>query len=350
MDRVERLLALLFLVFVAVNGACAAQEGPPLPFLRVEGNRFVDERGETVVLRGLSFSDPDRLERMGHWNQEYFEVAASWGANVVRFPVHPSAWRDRGVRDYLNLLDQGVEWAGGLGMYVIIDWHSIGNLRTEVFQHPMYNTTKAETFRFWRIIAARYAGNPVVAFYELFNEPTSYRQTLGRLTWSEHVEMMEDLIVLLYAHDRRIIPLVGGLDWAYDLTGVREAPIRHPGVAYVAHPYPQKRTPPWEDKWESDWGFVADRYPMMATEFGFMGEHDRGAHNPVVGDETYGEAIIEYFEKKGISWTPWVFDPEWSPQLIDDWEFTPTKQGRFFRDMIKTLNAVPADKSSRADD
>lgn len=333
----------LFAVIVGISAPTALGQPAPadLPFLRVEGNRFVDEAGQTVVLRGVSFSDPDRLEKEGHWNRAYFEAAARWGANVVRFPVHPRAWRERGEEAYLELLDQGAAWAGELGLYVIIDWHSIGNLRTEVFQHPMYNTTKTETFRFWKTIAERYAGDPVVAFYELFNEPTSYRGQLGRLTWAEHKVLMEDLIGLLYAHDERIIPLVGGLDWAYDLAGVREAPIGYPGVAYVAHPYPQKREAPWVPKWEEAFGFVADHYPVIATEIGFMSEGGRGAHVPVIGDETYGEAVVGYFEEKGISWTAWVFDPVWSPQLIENWDFEPTRQGRFFRDKMQQLNQRP---------
>ena len=318
--------------------AYAQEAGHPLPFIRVEDNHFVDEAGDVVVLRGVSFSDPDRLEKAGHWNREYFEAAKSWNANLVRFPVHPSAWRERGQEDYFRLLDQGIAWAGELGMYVIIDWHSIGNLRTELYQAPMYNTTKTETFRFWKTIAERYAGNPVVAFYELFNEPTSYNETLGRLTWDELKVMMEELITVIYAHDKAVIPLIGGLNWAYDLTGVRYNPISFPGVAYVAHPYPQKRDAPWEDKWEADWGFVADTYPIVATEFGFMSADGRGAHIPVIGDEIYGEAIIDYFNEKGISWTAWVFDPVWSPQLIENWNFEPTRQGRFFRDKMRQLN------------
>jgi endoglucanase len=59
---------------------------------------------------------------------------------------------------------------------------------------------------------------------------------------------------------------------------------------------------------------------------------------PVIGDETYGQAIIEYFESKGISWTAWVFDPIWSPQLIEDWNFEPTRQGAFFREKMMRLN------------
>ena len=337
-------MSLLIVLLMAGIMASAAKQvfgqntGAKLPFIRVDGNHFLDEKGKVVILRGVSFSDPDRLEKAGQWNKAYFEAAGSWHVNLVRFPVHPQAWRERGEAEYLKLLDQGIQWAAELRMYVIIDWHSIGNLRTELFQHPMYNTTKTETFRFWKTIAERYKRNPVVPFYELFNEPTFYNGTLGKLTWSQHKELMEEIISIVYAHDHSVIPLVAGLDWGYDLSSVRDDPIAFPGIAYVTHPYPQKRQPPWEEKWEQDWGFVADKYPIVATEFGFMGADGRGAHIPVISDESYGEAIINFFNKKGISWTAWVFDPLWAPQLIENWNFEPSRQGRFFREKLLQLN------------
>jgi endoglucanase len=165
-----------------------------LPFVRVEGNRFVDESGRTLVFRGVSIADPDRLERIGKWNKTLFEVLKKdWNANIVRIPVHPQAWRERGEAAYLKLLDQAVAWANELQLYLIIDWHSIGNLRTELFQHPMYNTTKTETFRFWKTIAAHFRHNPIVAFYELFNEPTHFNGTLGRMSWKEYKAIIEEL-------------------------------------------------------------------------------------------------------------------------------------------------------------
>lgn len=328
----------LALLLLALAVAAPARSQSTLPAIRVEGNRFVDPAGQVVIFRGVSFSDPDRLEKVGHWNREYFEAARDWGVNVVRFPVHPRAWRERGPEEYIRLLDQGVQWAGELGMYVILDWHSIGNLRTELFQNPMYNTTRTETFRFWKAMAERYARNPVVPFFELFNEPTDYNGTLGRASWPEHKALMEDLIDVIRAHDPAKIPLVAGFNWAYDLTPVRDSPIDRPGVAYVTHPYPQKRPRPWEAKWEQDWGFVADRYPIVATELGFMSADGRGAHVPVIGDESYGEALVSFFNRKGISWTAWVFDPQWSPQLIENWNWEPTRQGRFFRDKFRQLN------------
>ncbi|MCB0718558.1 MAG: glycoside hydrolase family 5 protein [Bacteroidetes bacterium] len=335
MAKVSSVLVLAFCSFVASWSAAAQQS---MQRLRVEGNQFVNETGDRVVLRGVSFSDPDRLERVGHWNREYFETAREWGANLVRFPVHPSAWRSRGREAYLELLDSGIALAGELGMYVIIDWHSIGNLRTDLYFRPMYETSMKETLEFWQAIAERYADNPVVAFYEIFNEPTQYNGRLGKLTWEQHVSIMEDVIHVIYAFNRRAIPLVGGLDWGYNISYVRDRPVAYPNVAYVTHPYPQKRAEPWPPEWQRDFGLIAEDYPIVATEFGFMSADGPGAHVPVISDEHYGEAIIDFFEERGISWTVWVFDPQWSPQMFTGWDFAPTAQGRFFRRKMLELN------------
>jgi len=249
----------------------------------------------------------------------------------VRLPVHPVAWRGRGKAGYLALLDEAVTWATELGLYLMIDWHTIGNLQSGLFQHPMYDTTEQETLEFWRTIAARYQGISTVAFYELFNEPTVFNGQLGTASWSEWKRLNEEMIKIIFAHDEKVIPLVAGFDWAYDLKPVAEAPIEIEGIGYVSHPYPQKVEAPFEEKWERDFGFVADRYPVFVTEFGFKSADEPGAHMPVVGDEEYGKAITDYFAAKGISWVAWCFDPVWGPQLISDWEYTPTRAGAFFR-------------------
>lgn len=336
--RIEYLLVFfIFTFFTASN--LIAQERKDLPFISVEGKNFVNKNGEVVIFRGVSTSDPDKLEKEGKWNEELFRVLKEWNVNIVRFPIHPMAWRERGEETYLKLVDDGIKWAEENDMYVILDWHSIGNLRTELYQNPMYNTTKTETFRFWRTIAKRYKGNSTVAFYELFNEPTRYNGELGKITWLQHKKLMEEIIFIIYAHDENVIPLVAGFNWAYSLTDVKFEPIAYPNVAYVTHPYPQKREKPWVEKWEKDWGFVADQYPIMASELGFMKEDGPGAHIPVIVKDTeYGETIVEYFNKKGISWVAWVFDPKWSPQLIENWDFKPTMQGKFFKTKMQELN------------
>ncbi len=319
----------------------ASKLGTMPGWLHVEGNRFVDEHGKPVVLRGVNISDPDKLAKGGHWNRHYFEVIKEWGATVVRVPVHPVAWKERGKAEYFKLLDQAVGWASQLGLYLIVEWHGIGNLETGMFQHPMHETSKQETFAFWRSIAHRYAGVPTIAFYEFFNEPTVFNGQLGRMSWAQWKAINEELIGIVRANGAKAIPLVAGFDWAYELRSVKDAPIDAPGIGYVSHPYPMKAQQPWEATWERDFGYVADTYPVFATEIGFMAATDPGAHVPVKADEDYGRRITAYFDAKGISWTAWCFDPDWPPQLISDWNFTPTKQGAFFRAVMQKEAARP---------
>lgn len=298
-----------------------------LPLISVQGNRFVDPQGKTVLFRGVAISDPDKLQSQGHWNKTLLMKVKEMGAMIVRVPVHPAAWRERSPRKYLELLDQAVEWCTELGMYIIIDWHSIGNLKTELFQDPMYNTTMTETYEFWRAIAQRYAGNNTIAFYEIFNEPAQINNRLGRMSWDEWKKINEDIIVMIRAYDKETIPLVAPFDWAYDLTPLHTEPVEAEGIGYVTHPYPQKRSKPWEVKWEEDFGFAANRWPVFATEMGFTPGY-RGRTDY----DDYGESIVNYLENRGISWTVWVFDPEWGPALISSWEtFQLTKGGEIFK-------------------
>jgi len=301
-----------------------------LPRISVKGNRFVDPNGKPVLFRGVSIADPDKTEALGHWSREYFVGVQTFGTKLVRIPVHPVAWRNRTPEGYMALLDQAINWCTELNMHVIIDWHSIGNLKAGLFQDPMYITSEAETAQFWRTIAQRYAGNHTVAFYELYNEPTTYNGQLGHVSWSDWKKVNEDLIFLIRSFDKEAIPLVAGFDWAYDLTPLNLDPIGAEGIGYVVHPYPWKRSKPYEPKWDENFGFAAGKYPIVATEIGF---NPTKADSPDAG---YGEAIINFLEGRNISWTAWVYDPDWDPQLIKDFEGKEyTESGAFFSKAMK---------------
>jgi endoglucanase len=301
-----------------------------LPLISVKGNEFVNPEGKEVMFRGLATSDSDKLERQGYWNRKYFEEIKKMGANIVRIPVHPLAWRGRTPKVYLKLLDDAVQWCTELKLYVIIDWHSIGNLEMELFQDPYYETTKKGTYEFWRTIADHFEGNNTVAFYEIFNEPTRFFGRLGSMSWDEWKEINEDIIGLIRAYDEETIPLVAGFDWAFDLSSIRDKPINAKGIGYTSHPYPFKRKKPWEPKWDESFGFAKERYPVMVTEFGFDSRE-------VEKDEykDYGEIIISYLEKRGISWVCWIFDGDWHPAMIKSWDnFELTGSGEFFREAL----------------
>ena len=309
-----------------------------LPLIKVKGNQFVTASGQEVVFRGASVADPDKIKTNKKFTKNHFAVLKSWGANVVRIPVHPTAWRKHGKAKYLAMLDQIVVWANDLEIYVILDWHSIGNLKSEMFQNPSYYTTAGETYDFWRTVSERYAGIHVVAFYELFNEPTVFNGRLGVVSWEEWKKINEEMITIVQAHNPNAICLVAGFNWAYDLTPIAKTPIEKQNIAYVSHPYPMKVGAPYEKNWDRDFGFAADKYPVFATEIGYQLATDKGAHIPVIDDGSYGKRITDYFGVKKISWVAWVFDPDWSPQMIKDWSYEPTMQGKHFREVMLKEN------------
>jgi len=314
-----------------------------LPLISVRGNRFVDPTGKPVLFRGVSIADPDKTESQGHWSKDLFVKVKETGATVVRIPVHPVAWRGRGTKNYLALLDQAVQWCTDLGLYVDIDWHSIGNLKQGLFQDPMYETSMTETLNFWRIMSAHYNGNHTVAFFELFNEPTVFFGQLGSVSWEDWRQLNEDMIAVIRAYDKETIPLVAGFDWAYDLTPLRISPIRAEHIGYVTHPYPIKRSKPWPPKWEEDFGFAAEHYPIIATEIGF----DQGDGTREQGIE-YGNEITGYLESKGISWIAWCFDPEWGPTMISSWDtFQLTDEGKFFSDVMRAKAAASSPTAAK---
>jgi hypothetical protein len=317
-------LALMALVLFL---SCSAGNG----WVTVKGNKFVDPQGQEIVFRGLCCSDPVKLVNEGQWKEEYFAEAAAWGANIVRFAVHPSNINALGWDRTFEVMDQGIEWAKQYGLYVIMDWHSIGNLREERFTAPYYNTTKAETFKFWRTVAQHYRNEPTVALYELYNEPTVTAPGVGDCSWTEWKQLQEQIIDTVRTYNPNAVCLCAGFDWAYDLTPVAQEPIDRPNIAYVCHPYPMKSPEPWAENWEKAFGYVADTYPVICTEIGFCLENEPGAHIPVISTEAYGEQITGYLDSKGISYTVWCFDTRWAPNLISDWNYTPTTQGRFFK-------------------
>ena len=299
-----------------------------MPLVSVEGARFVID-GEPILFRGLSISDPDKIEKQGHWNKAHFEQVKAMGANLVRIPVHPIAWKERTPFGYLEMLKQAVDWCTELEMYVIIDWHSIGNLKTELFQAPMYDTSMKGTYEFWQTIAKQFAGNNTVAFYEIFNEPTRYNGQLGKISWDEWKTINEDIIDVIRSFDPETVALVAGFNWAYDLTVLHSNPLDAENVGYVTHPYAIKRPQPWEKHWNEDFGFAAEKYPIIATEIGFGFKHlHGGSDEPTI---EYGERIVKFLEGKNISWMAWVFDPQWEPNMIKHWNYDLTECGDSFK-------------------
>jgi len=328
-------------------------DSTPLVFPRefhVQASAFVDQDGEPMVFRGMAAIDPvyqrfDESPDHAIWNENYYRVMAEWCANIIRLPILPSRVRRFGMEKTLDTLDQTIAWASENHLYVIIDYHSLGWPPDNYYPSdaPWYATTPGEITEFWETVSKRYADNDTVAFYELYNEPITQAShldysgssaTLG--DWLVWRDFMEEIIASIRANDPDKIILIGGLQFAYDLSFVANEPISGSNVAYATHPYSHPR---WKKDWKTAFGDLSVQYPVFATEFGY--DNDVSPDDDYDG-RPYHEVVIEYLEGHQMSWTTWIFDASWKPTLLlDNTTYQPSSAGEYFRSVMLSLNRCP---------
>lgn len=312
--------------------------------LSVQGNSIVDESGRTIVLKGLCPTDPV-WHAYGNdysnipWGENHYAMMKQWGATVVRLAIHPGVWQYERDAKTFAAMDQAISWAHKYGMYVIIDFHSIGFPPTGVYNSQssapygaIYATTPVEITDFWTKVAQRYASNKTVAFYEIFNEPDVASNSTNWLLWKGFVDSLKTTI---RTYDANKIILVSGLDWSYDLSQAVANPITGNNIAYSVHPYPGKNI---AKSWDLAFGNLQATYPVVVTEFGFT----PGAGSEVYYEdqyqksltENYRDAIMSYLDAKKMGWVAWCFNKTWDPTLISDEYYTPTVAGAFFKQKL----------------
>jgi hypothetical protein len=276
--------------------------------LQTKGNRIVNGTAEIVRLKGLMIPDPARLAGERRYAHALFETVRATGANVIRIPVHPQFWaRDP---DYVrHYLDPAVQWAGELGMYIVLDWHSIGNEVTgyapqvpELFCH-----TDAMTTNFWKQVASHFKDEPHVIF-EIFNEP----QNISAADWRRCANR---LVRVIRTQGARQLIIVGGLNYGRELDWVLREPVAGENIAYASHIFPSHA----RSGWDHEFGSVASRYPVVITEWGFIDK--KQTPNPsdkyLSGDVgTYGDPLMSYLAERGIGWVACWFDEQWQPAML----------------------------------
>ncbi len=319
-------------------------DGFPRRF-HVEGNAFVDQAGQRKVFRGVSMPDAAGLAVMPDpaqpdWNERYFQVMASWGADVVRVPVVPFSLHHIPWDSLTTALDQTIAWAGKNRMYVIIDFHSGGSIAENWYNEDPYNTTNLKEFLdFWGKISLRYAKNDVVAFYELFNEPANPASPPTKAMWVTWKGIAEQAIAVVRANAPEKTILVGGLAWGYDPSFAADAPVADGNVGYVTHPYPKSAF--WISKdWDDAFGRLSERCPVFATEIGYQNDKKDFVDITVNGTR-YSQAIVDYLEKHDISWTAWCFDNLCYTCLLADKNYTPSQSGDYFRTRLLAAKRSP---------
>lgn len=192
--------------------------GAKAQFVTTKDGRFLDPEGRQIILHGVNIVDKSRERNYLSWHgQEEFSRMREWGFNCVRLGIFWDAVEPEPGRyddEYLAGVDRRVQWAKENGIYVLLDmhqdlfsakfggdgapeWATLDDGKPHI--HPgtiwsaAYFTSPAVQTAFdnfwankpasdgvgiqdhfakaWQHVARRYAHEPAVIGYDVFNEP-----------------------------------------------------------------------------------------------------------------------------------------------------------------------------------
>jgi aryl-phospho-beta-D-glucosidase BglC (GH1 family) len=281
-----------------------------------------------------------------------FAAMADWHANVVRIALNQDFWLSTAAvydGNYAYAVDQAVKEAEAVGLDVILDlhWSDRGDLTVPQAGGTFPNSMKyvpsdtagysvqqpmadANSVTFWSQVADKYKGDGHVIF-ELYNEPNGISWDVwlnGGTTGGFQAAGMQQLYDAVRATGAENLVIAGGVNWAFDLSGVASHPIVGHNIMYASHPYKNNDS---QAQWPTAFGYLAAQNiaPVIITEFG------DNRSNTCTGD--WDQALITYAAGANlqISWTAWAWfpgDPCQFPALITDFgRYDTTAQGAVVR-------------------
>ncbi|NDV60013.1 glycoside hydrolase family 5 protein [Bacteroides sp. 519] len=280
-------IILLVVVIILIGcGSSSSKEGNGMPktfveqngHLSVKGNYLVNEKGDKIVLKGVSYGWHNWWPRF--YNASTVEVFTNnWKCNVVRaaMGVEPNgAYVDNPTLG-IDCVTKVVDAAIANGIYVIIDWHSHG-IRTE------------EAKEFFAKMATKYKGVPNV-IYELFNEPVED-------SWADVKAYSIEIIKTIRAIDSNNVILIGTPHWDQDIHLAADDPItEYNNLMYTLHFYAATHHQYLRDRGDYALG---KGLPLFVSECAGMEASGDGPINHQEWDEW-----LKWMNKHSISWAAW---------------------------------------------
>ncbi len=337
---------LIFLAIFTLPGMVRAA----MPTLVVTNNQLRTSPGSVAHLQGVNI--PGLEWGQGEYLDASLDTTVDWGATIVRLPLSQDRWfgrtaerKDDGAH-YRKTVHEFVAKAAAKNCYVILDlhWSDAGVWGENIAQHNMPDQNSAE---FWADVAGAFANDPAVVF-SLYNEPHDVSWEIWRnggkvvednkKVPGEKLEYatpgMQKLLDICREKSAKNVVVAGGLDWAYNLTGIAEGhALNDPkgnGVVYDSHLYPMKRWFTHGDIKSQDWDRIVlsggGKYPVIIGEFG-NGRND------------YQKQVLDFANAHDLPWIAWSLHPGARPVLIRDWDYTPTDFGQEVKDALRAAAA-----------
>jgi hypothetical protein len=297
-----------------------------LPALHVEGQYIKDPNGKTIVLRGVSLIDIGTLyynasqSATGITTRIDKILAAGLVPHVLRMPVYPRTTVNSGTPfyspvpfpvgpaapsgthialtsdQYLNqVLKPAVDYATQKNLYVIIDYHQIDNTS---------GTSATDATTFWQYMAAKFASYTNV-LYEPFNEPID-----STTTWANFKSRPQGWVDTIRASAPNNLILVPSMSWDQKPGDASGSPLTGSNLGYTAHVYPGN----WSTAFKQQVATAVTKVPVFFSEWGYiLNGTDR---NLGTSDTTWGPSFQTLVDGNGASWTAWVTDNGWTPNMF----------------------------------
>lgn len=341
------------------GGTAAGGSTGGLPRLQVSGTKLQDPSGKTIVLRGSSLLDIGTLYVTGGKSAKGITdridkvTAAGVQGHVVRFPVYPRSNVNAGYPFYSELpypvgpaapnnkansgatvidmssddyiakvLKPAVDYATGKNLYVIIDYHQIDDATK--------GQSAADANTFWTTVAPVFASYSNV-IYEAFNEPID-----SSAAWSALKPVTQGWVDTIRKGAPDTVIIIPSMSYCQKPGDAASDPPKDPksNLMFTAHVYPGN----WKDAFKTQVSTAAAKAPLFFTEWGYvLGGSDA---NLGTSSATWGSDFRTVVDGNGGSFTAWVADNSWTPNMFSDSAISQ------LTDFGKLLKTWLADKAS----
>jgi endoglucanase len=279
----------------------------------VDGNKVRSADGSVHLFHGVARPSLEWSSSGDHLSAADADLMKTWKVNTIRLSLNQGFWLP-GTSNYVATYQAGIAQYVSIyerrGFDIILDLHWNSSPPAGSTATGQQNGPDARSVTFWSEVAAAYKNDGHVLF-ELYNEP----HDLSDDQWYSGMSGLYNAVRSAGADN---LVLIGGLDWAFDLTVMSRRPISGYNIMLVSHPYQDKQD------FAGKVDLLAGQYPIILTEFG-----DRsGSCSTQTSTTTIGHA-----NQMGYSWTAWAWYPQTGtaactfPSLINDWSGTPTAEG-----------------------
>lgn len=285
--------------------------------LKAEGGKLINAKGEEVVLKGVTSSEPHRLNQANKFSLEYYENLLDFGGNVIRVPVNPSRFIDD--KYYMwRFLDLIIKWAGEKDKYVIIDWDCAGDPITGEGDNlvDISNHVADKTNEFWKQLAKHYYNTPNVIF-EIYNEPVG----VDSEQWAE---LTNEFIATIREQGANQLIIVSSTNKCYDINWADDIELKDDNLAISMHIFPGN----------DDYADVIASYsynrPLIVTAWGYADTDVATDIYKSTADE-FGKPVVELLNSNNISWTANNYDDKLIPPMFYENSEDLTLFGQFIK-------------------